>query len=93
MTSRMRDADNQERLDGENGLLLTPDADHLFDAGFISFEDSGRVIVSPVAHVPSMQKMGLDPAALGSVGTFSTGQRRYLAFHRENVFLEARLKR
>ncbi len=29
----------QERLDGMNGLLLTPDADHLFDRGFISFED------------------------------------------------------
>lgn len=88
-----RDADNQERLDGENGLLLTPDADHLFDAGFLSFEDNGKVLVSPVAHVPSMQRMGLDPADFGNVGHFSAGQRRYLAFHRESVFLQARLKR
>ncbi len=31
-----RDSDNAERLDGENGLLLTPSIDHLFDRGFIS---------------------------------------------------------
>ena len=30
---------NDERLDGENGLLLTPTVDHLFDRGFISFEN------------------------------------------------------
>lgn len=40
-----------ERLDGMNGLLLTPDADHLFDRGFISFHDEGDVIVSP--HQPT----------------------------------------
>lgn len=87
-----RDATNVERLDGENGLLLTPDADHLFDRGFLSFEDSGKVLVSPVAHAPSLRAMGLDPASLGNVGAFSAGQRSYLAFHRDNVFLEARLR-
>lgn len=86
-----RDADNSERLDGENGLLLTPDADHLFDRGFLSFEDDGQVLVSPVAHHPSLQRMGLDPSSLGSVGRFTSGQRSYLNFHRENVFLKARL--
>jgi hypothetical protein len=47
-----RDCSNEERLDGENGLLLTPSIDHLFDRGFIGFEDSGTLIVSPVAHRP-----------------------------------------
>jgi putative restriction endonuclease len=88
-----RDANNRERLDGENGLLLTPDADHLFDAGFLSFEDNGKVLVSPVAHLTSMQKMGLDPKGFGNVGQFSEGQRSYLAHHRENVFLQAKLSR
>jgi hypothetical protein len=32
---------HDERLDGENGLLLTPTVDHLFDRGFISFENDG----------------------------------------------------
>ena len=85
-------ADNRERLDGENGLLLTPDADHLFDRGFVSFDDNGDVLVSPVAHVPSMVRMELDPKLLGNVGGFSDGQRQYLAFHRDSVFLQTSFK-
>jgi hypothetical protein len=84
-----RDATNEERLDGENGLLLTPSIDHLFDRGFIAFEDSGQVIVSPVAHRQSLVQMGIDPKNPPSVGTFSAGQRRYLEFHRENVLLRS----
>jgi putative restriction endonuclease len=45
-----RDSSNEERLDGENGLLLRPTIDHLFDRGFIGFENSGELIVSPVAR-------------------------------------------
>jgi hypothetical protein len=73
-----RDSTNQERLDGENGLLLTPSFDHLFDRGFISFEDKGRLIISPVAHLPSLQKMGIATDELVNVGPFSEGQRRFL---------------
>ena len=85
-----RDSSNAERLDGENGLLLTPDADHLFDRGFISFEDDGRILVSPVAHRESLRKMGLEEVLRGNVGGFTEGQKSYLSFHRESVFLEAR---
>lgn len=85
-----RDASNEERLDGENGLLLTPTIDHLFDRGFISFANDGLVIVSPVAHRESLLKMGIDPAAPPNVGSFSSGQRLYLGYHRENVLLRSR---
>ena len=85
-----RDSDNAERLDGENGLLLTPDVDHLFDRGFISFEDSGEILISPVAHLESIRRMGLEEALRRNVGGFTGGQKAYLAFHREGVFLEAR---
>jgi putative restriction endonuclease len=84
-----RDATNEERLDGENGLLLTPNADHLFDRGFVAFADNGDVLVSPVAHRESLAKLGLDTERRLNVGTFATGQRRYLHFHRENVFLQS----
>jgi hypothetical protein len=87
-----RDANNVERLDGENGLLLTPDADHLFDRGFVSFDDNGEVLWSPVAHVPSLVKMGLDPERLRNVGGFTDGQKQYLAFHRDSVFLQTSFK-
>jgi len=76
-----------ERLDGENGLLLTPTIDHLFDRGFISFEDDGRLLVSPVADAVSLRRMGVPAEA--DVGGFSRAQGRYLEFHRDEVFLTA----
>jgi putative restriction endonuclease len=84
-----RDSSNQERLDGENGLLLTPSIDHLFDRGFISFEDKGRLIISPVAHLPSLRKMGVTTDDPVDVGTFSEGQRGFLDYHRNSVLLMA----
>ena len=84
-----RDSNNQERLDGENGLLLTPSIDHLFDRGFIGFENNGRLIISPVAHRPSLQLMGIDTAQTVNVGNFSSGQQKFLEFHRKSVFLES----
>jgi hypothetical protein len=68
-------------------LLLTPSADHLFDRGFISFEDEGNVLFSPVAHLESLSRMGLDRGI--NVGPFRSGQRAYLDYHRENVFLQS----
>lgn len=88
-----RDCENAERLDGENGLLLTPSIDHLFDKGFISFEGNGRLIVSPVAHAPSLARMGIASQRSINVGAFSSGQRRFLEYHRENVLRMADVKR
>jgi hypothetical protein len=84
-----RDSTNEERLNGENGLLLTPTIDHLFDRGFISFEDGGKLIVSPVAHRPSLERMGIDTARIVNVGTFSQGQKGFLDFHRNAVLLRS----
>ena len=82
-----RDSSNEERLDGENGLLLTPTIDHLFDRGFISFENSGELIVSPVAHVPSLNFMGVATNRVVNVGTFTDGQKHFLEYHRDSVLL------
>lgn len=83
-----RDSNNDERLDGENGLLLTPTIDHLFDRGFIGFEANGDLLISPVAHRPSLAKMGVETVARVNVGSFSSGQKSFLEFHRERVFLD-----
>jgi len=85
-----RDSNNDERLDGENGLLLTPSIDHLFDRGFISFEDNGSLLVSPVAHKPSLQRMGVPIDRVANVGSFTSQQKRQLDFHRNFVFLESK---
>jgi putative restriction endonuclease len=88
-----RDSSNEERLDGENGLLLTPSIDHLFDRGFIGFEGSGALLISPVAHAPSLERMGVRTGERINVGAFAEGQRRYLEWHQEYVFLQSRLSR
>jgi HNH endonuclease len=80
---------SDERLNGENGLLLTPNVDHLFDRGFISFQDNGNLLVSPVAHDESLRRMGIRTNERLNVGSFSEGQERFLDFHRNFVFLEA----
>src|SRR4051812_44684563 len=88
-TKPWRDATNEERLNGENGLLLTPSIDHLFDRGFIGFEDNGRLIISPVAHRPSLRRMGIDTTQAVNVGGFTSGQKRFLDFHRNAVLLRS----
>jgi hypothetical protein len=87
-----RDSNDEERLNGENGLLLTPSIDHLFDRGFISFEGNGALLVSPVADKRSLERMGVDAHRPVNVGGFGAGQRAFLEFHRERVFLEAKIK-
>jgi hypothetical protein len=88
----------QERLDGMNGLLLTPDADHLFDRGFISFEDNGEILVSPRADPADLRRLGFDqlvserfgvaeaPAVWRTHG-FAARQSSYMAYHRSQVFV------
>lgn len=88
-TKPWRDATNEERLDGENGLLLTPSIDHLFDRGFISFRDDGRLLVSPVAHERSLARMGVPVDGEFRTPAFTPGQKQYLVFHRDAVFLQA----
>lgn len=73
---------NQERLDGSNGLLLSPHVDHLFDRGYISFTDSGDMIVSDSLEPSVLESWALPD---GNAGGFTSAQRVYLKYHREYV--------
>lgn len=83
----------EERLDGLNGLALTPSIDHLFDRGFISFENGGKLLISPVAHDGSLEKMGVETGRAVNLGRFNEDQKEYLQYHREQVFLQAQVGR
>ena len=76
-----------ERLDGANGLLLTPHVDLLFDRGFISFEDRGDVLVSPRLGRDDLARMGLKGLTARNVRPFARRQAGYLDWHRQWVFL------
>lgn len=81
------DSSHSERVDGENGLLLAPHADLLFDRGWISFSSSGYLLVS--SGLPSLvqDRLGLKLNGDRHCGTFSHKQLDFLEFHRSSVFL------
>ncbi|HEV3146740.1 MAG TPA: HNH endonuclease [Gemmataceae bacterium] len=73
-----------ERVNLYNGLLLSPALDACFDAGYVSFDDEGAILISEafVAH---------DAAALGinsqmRLRRVDPDHKKYVAFHREHVF-------
>jgi putative restriction endonuclease len=84
-----RTADNLERIDGNNGLLLTPNVDHVFDKGFISFAGNGDLLVSPVADKNALHKMGIPVACDFNVGAFNRKQAQYLDYHVHEIFRRA----
>jgi hypothetical protein len=81
-----RKSSDVEKIDGNNGLMLAPHVDFLFDRGLISFEDDGRLIVSTQIEVGTLKSWGI-PTEM-NVGIFSPEQAVYLKFHRENVLIK-----
>lgn len=80
------DSTHSERVDGENGLLLAPHADLLFDRGWISFSSSGRLLVSNALPNDVQARLGLNLEASLRYGVFSPRQHSFLDFHRDIVF-------
>lgn len=80
------DSTHSERVDGENGLLLAPHADLLFDRGWISFSSSGRVLVSSALPTDVKNRLGLNLDASLRFGVFSPKQCSFLEFHRDVIF-------
>jgi putative restriction endonuclease len=86
-----RDGTDAERLDGANGLLLSPHIDHLFDEGYITFSSSQELLVVPEVGNKLLDAWGIDAGV--RVGEFSREQSAYLDYHRVNVFKHSLLKR
>lgn len=74
----------EERVDGNNGLLLAPHVDHLFDQGWISFENNGSLIRSSDLPKDILDDLGIDYATFKK-STFNERQREYLKYHRTNI--------
>jgi len=68
--------------------MLTPTIDHLFDKGFIGFENSSSILLADVADRDSMVRMGvIGNNAPTNVGELRNAQKIYLGWHRENILL------
>lgn len=76
---------NNQRLDGYNGLALTPTYDLLFDLLLISFENDGRLIISKNLKKDIADKLNLTEGKVYDIFN-STGNRdEYLEYHRQNL--------
>ena len=75
---------NRERLDCNNGLMLAPNADFLFDRSYINFSDEGALLTSNALSLHDRPLLGITGEQ--NVGRFSNAQAKYLEYHRDHVF-------
>lgn len=81
-----RDSTNAERLSRNNGLLLLPQYDHLFDRGYITFDEQGMLEPSPAVVALPPDRLGIEMNA--RLRHVFAEQLPFLEYHREKVFLK-----
>ena len=79
-----RCSDDAGKLDGHNGLLLSPHVAQLFESGALGFEPDGQLRWSRHLN-PAVLKSWRLPATL-KPAEFSVVQQRHLEWHRQHVF-------
>lgn len=80
-----RDSTDRQRLDVENGILLSATLDALFDSGLITFDNTGQLIISSLMDTEECRKLGIVPNT-SLMETPTIKMQNYLQFHREMVF-------
>ena len=77
-------SEDREKIDGCNGLLLSPHVAHLFARGYISFGDQGELLASRYLNPAILSAWSLRMPM--KVGPFQPRQCFYLDYHRRHVF-------
>lgn len=80
-----RNSTNPERINRYNGLLLLPQYDHLFDKGFISFDDEGQLLRSPALDRIPISQLGI--SATDRLRGLSDKHLAFLHYHRDEMFV------
>ena len=75
-------SESNEKLDPENGLLLCPNHDKLFDGGWISFNDDGTILISDTLR--QTEKVFMNIREDMKI-TLSEKNRLYMKYHREKI--------
>ncbi len=73
-----------ERFIHFNGLLLSPGLDACFDGGYISFDDTGKILVSSRLCPEDYVHLGLHPDLY--LHRVEKEHQVFLAYHREHIF-------
>ena len=72
-----------EKLDVDNGLILCPNHDVLFDQGFISFNDEGKILISDRLSENDRMFMNVNP---NMEIKLTEGNKEYMDYHRKKIF-------
>lgn len=80
-----RNADNRERLDVFNGLLLLPNYDKLFDLGYITFDRRGTMVCSKLLPESERKTIGIENKL--RLIRIDDRHKPYLKYHNEHCFL------
>jgi hypothetical protein len=73
------ECNEDERLDPDNGILLSPDIDSLFDKHLISFQDNGSIMISSKVSKEDLEYLGISNSVKLKV---DDGMKKYLLHHR-----------
>nr|WP_269089668.1 HNH endonuclease [Exiguobacterium sp. SH4S7] len=76
-------ANEYQRQDLDNGLLLCVTHDALFDKGFISFDDDGRILISETLPRPEWSRLAINETMRLS---HVPKKKDYMQLHRLNIF-------
>lgn len=76
-----KDSNNQERLDPENGILLSPHLDALFDKHLISFDEKGNIILSSKLTKSEYYLLGINNNM--KLREVTSGMKKYLKIHKQ----------
>lgn len=81
-----KDCNERECIDPDNGLLLTPNIDFLFDEGngYITFDDNGKIVFSAYLSKDIEKEFGVSKDL--KIHKLNEKTREYLKWHREHVF-------
>lgn len=78
-------ANDNQRLDVHNGILLSPTYDALFDRKFISFQNDGKIILSSTIESDAFNKIGV--TGKERIVNLSSYNFEYLNGHRNQFSL------
>lgn len=77
----------EEKLDENNGILLSPSLDALFDKHLLSFKDTGEIIINPNISDEEALKLGVHRQM--KLRTVFDGMLKYLKEHRDKMQLNS----
>lgn len=77
------ECNEKEKYDLFNGLLLTPNYDKLFDKYLISFDKSGKILISSLITKSDLEKLGISKEDKLNSDKISPNHFKYLKYHND----------